>query len=896
NWQELTPSFEQKIAVGGFNAALGNTAGGLTEEFDRRKGIIVTRKNGNKLISYIYDYIIVEDVPRFAIFIYWDMSSLDELTIQSTIDYLSLQEPNQTFSAIKVTPQGNKEWFTSRHWANFKIKADDDIINQAFLNKSSVTFTDDNKTIIAVPSKKYSDTIIIGAISHHNMIMPIFNRFLICIVIIAISIMIFIVCLYISFKLFLNPIDKVKKALDRIALGEFDLEIKSSRKDEFGTICKEFTNMAHELSERNKLATLISDHAIEALSRKEESDDLANVESFIGATLVSDIRNFTGMCEHYPPDQITTLLNEHFAVMTKIISQNGGRIYKYIGDAIEVVFANQDDSKKTSVERAFQASIEMIEGLREINKKRLANGLFEYKIGIGLGYGEMLSGSIGSLETRLDYAIIGKALENAAKTESLSKFNPNLPIVFAKEFVEELKKQYSKIDFTTLKNDSDINNYIIANNNLETYFEEKGKNTTINTEISEVLDIANKTDKATEKTNKIIETEKKFSNAFYFSNAFVFLILFTLVVFGGIYFSYSSTITNKKVALSYDNQRVFEQLSSEDYGKVAFDIKGREIAKKLNDKINEIKDQDVPNELIDNVLNECFKPDKVLKNSGFNKLFVRVKNYKESININNKEFYNNISLEPISNTGYTIQEQKDLCNTYRICITINALDEITENSNTNTNKENSFQLSVKRNMERDYGEPSRQVFGENALISLLISDWLNTSVEVTYNGENHYLYTLDFYKLNKKNPDIKPELIGFLIISLSKAQALNSIPLILNAYSQDGGLIAVKKTNEKSENKWSWSFSDNISDEIRNNIINKNIIQDHIENEADKNIVDNYFKSLSDIIAKDNLNIGDGNYDIYVLRPYKSVDKITLSFFIGICILIIFIYYYFIRI
>ena len=101
--------------------------------------------------------------------------------------------------------------------------------------------------------------------------------------------------------------------------------------------------MTKGLNERNKLATLISDHAVEALSKNGIDSDASDIETFSGVALVSDIRNFTGMCETREPDQVTDLLNEHFARMTKIISANGGRIYKYIGDAVEVVFAYKDD-------------------------------------------------------------------------------------------------------------------------------------------------------------------------------------------------------------------------------------------------------------------------------------------------------------------------------------------------------------------------------------------------------------------------------------------------------------------------------------------------------------------------------------------------------------------------
>ena len=52
---------------------------------------------------------------------------------------------------------------------------------------------------------------------------------------------------------------------------------------------------------------------------------------------------------------------------------------------------------------------------------------FEYKIGIGLAFGSMVSGAVGSEDTRLDYTIIGEPLKKATHLESLSKQNPFHP-------------------------------------------------------------------------------------------------------------------------------------------------------------------------------------------------------------------------------------------------------------------------------------------------------------------------------------------------------------------------------------------------------------------------------------------------------------------------------------
>ena len=100
------------------------------------------------------------------------------------------------------------------------------------------------------------------------------------------------------------------------AIDGSDFEIPNTQKsrDEFGIMCHEFSDMTKELSERNKLATLLSDHAVEALSKNEDDGvSTSDVEVFNGTALVTDIRNFTGMCEKYTPEQITDLLNKHFA-------------------------------------------------------------------------------------------------------------------------------------------------------------------------------------------------------------------------------------------------------------------------------------------------------------------------------------------------------------------------------------------------------------------------------------------------------------------------------------------------------------------------------------------------------------------------------------------------------
>jgi len=153
---------------------------------------------------------------------------------------------------------------------------------------------------------------------------------------------------------------------------------------------------------------LLSDQAVEAIAKSGQSDSgvLAG-DTFAGVALVSDIRSFTGLCEEHSPDNITDLLDEHFAQMARIISEHGGRIYKFIGDAIEAVFPEDDMRTESPAERAFNAARFMLSCLKTINVERSRRKLFNYRIGVGLASGQMYSGSLGSLATRLVFAILG---------------------------------------------------------------------------------------------------------------------------------------------------------------------------------------------------------------------------------------------------------------------------------------------------------------------------------------------------------------------------------------------------------------------------------------------------------------------------------------------------------
>ncbi len=127
----------------------------------------------------------------------------------------------------------------------------------------------------------------------------------------------------------------------------------------------------------------------------------------------SDIRDFTPMSEAMSPDEIATLLTEYFTEMVEIVFEHGGTLDKFMGDAIMALWG-APLSRDDDADRAIRAAMEMQRVLDELNAKWTAEGKRRVEIGIGINFGEVFAGNIGS-DRRLEYTVIGDAVNTAAR-------------------------------------------------------------------------------------------------------------------------------------------------------------------------------------------------------------------------------------------------------------------------------------------------------------------------------------------------------------------------------------------------------------------------------------------------------------------------------------------------
>ncbi|MDA3901224.1 MAG: adenylate/guanylate cyclase domain-containing protein [Spirochaetes bacterium] len=137
------------------------------------------------------------------------------------------------------------------------------------------------------------------------------------------------------------------------------------------------------------------------------------------AVMFCDIRDFTSISESMKPEEILSMLSEYQGRMVKAIFNHGGTLDKFIGDGIMATFGTPEPAQDDA-QRAVRAGIEMKKELSELNAVRAKLGLYPLRQGIGIDYGPVVAGNVGT-ENRLEYTVIGDTVNSASRIEGACK-------------------------------------------------------------------------------------------------------------------------------------------------------------------------------------------------------------------------------------------------------------------------------------------------------------------------------------------------------------------------------------------------------------------------------------------------------------------------------------------
>jgi adenylate cyclase len=139
------------------------------------------------------------------------------------------------------------------------------------------------------------------------------------------------------------------------------------------------------------------------------------------AVLFSDIRGFSRISYQLGAEETVSLLNTYLDVMVTAILHHRGTIDKFIGDAVMAEFgAPISQGALPDAMNAIHAALEMRRTLATLRQQLAEQNLPPLYHGIGISYGDVVIGNVGSIQ-RLEYTAIGDTVNVASRIEGLTK-------------------------------------------------------------------------------------------------------------------------------------------------------------------------------------------------------------------------------------------------------------------------------------------------------------------------------------------------------------------------------------------------------------------------------------------------------------------------------------------
>jgi class 3 adenylate cyclase/HAMP domain-containing protein len=258
--------------------------------------------------------------------------------------------------------------------------------------------------------------------------------------ILSIALAISVVLLFVFSGYLTRPLRSIVRAMENVmATNDLSKRVAVLYRDEIGRLGHTFNLMTTELENAYDQIKSFAFKAVIAKSKETKIRNIfqkyvpktvieqffANPESMLVgenrvlAVLFSDIRGFTPIAERLRPAEIVESLNQYFALMVDVILNHNGVVDKYIGDAIMAFFGAPVRHKDDALQSVY-SGLAMIETLKDFNRWQAKKGRPDFRIGVGINYGPVTVGNIGS-EKKMDYTVIGDMVNLASRIEGLTK-------------------------------------------------------------------------------------------------------------------------------------------------------------------------------------------------------------------------------------------------------------------------------------------------------------------------------------------------------------------------------------------------------------------------------------------------------------------------------------------
>ncbi|MGW8315895.1 MAG: adenylate/guanylate cyclase domain-containing protein [Bacteroidales bacterium] len=214
----------------------------------------------------------------------------------------------------------------------------------------------------------------------------------------------------------------------------FDLQSRNN------TLMEELRQKVEEQEQTLKLFVRYVPEQVVRRALQNTQDSIFQGELREVAVLFCDIRGFTPLSEVLSPKEVVSFLNEYYQMMTEVVKEYKGSVIQFVGDEIFAAFGALELHPDNEVNSVYCA-LKMMEALPLLNKKYREKFKTEIQLGIGINYGEVVAGNLGS-EDRIRYSVTGDTVNTGKRIEDITKDHPGT-ILVSDSIYQKVKESFS---------------------------------------------------------------------------------------------------------------------------------------------------------------------------------------------------------------------------------------------------------------------------------------------------------------------------------------------------------------------------------------------------------------------------------------------------------------------
>lgn len=193
----------------------------------------------------------------------------------------------------------------------------------------------------------------------------------------------------------------------------------------FGAIAWQLLNEEKQKSRiKGMFGAYVSPELVNRMIESGDDPKLGGAEMEI-TSFFSDIQDFSAFAELLDPPQLVELMNEYLTVCTDTITEQGGTLDKYVGDAVIAMFgaplALPDHAYRACVaSQLIQSRLAGLRGKWSEEGAKWPTQVTQMHTRIGMNSGLSVVGNMGS-QTRFNYTMMGDHVNLAARLEGAAK-------------------------------------------------------------------------------------------------------------------------------------------------------------------------------------------------------------------------------------------------------------------------------------------------------------------------------------------------------------------------------------------------------------------------------------------------------------------------------------------